>query len=153
MIHSRTIPIKILKCLKIRQIFTLKLFHAHHLSYRSLSLCISIHEIHVGKLRIGVTTHVARNLNGEWRFKPTKNLYPLNSTVRSTASTLHFRTHIPVRNLLAYIPSTCFFVFNLLFWIILYLWKIIYLLFAQWFCLCKIKNDTFISYLFISPQL
>lgn len=38
-----------------------------------------LHEIHVSKLSVDVTTHLAQNPWGEWRFKTLKCFYVLNS--------------------------------------------------------------------------
>lgn len=66
---------KTFKCSPIWQISTWESFHVYSLCRLSISFCSQIQKMHVGKLHICVTMHVARNP----RLKPTKYLYPPNS--------------------------------------------------------------------------
>lgn len=101
---KRSIPvqhlIKTLKSSAIWQIPTHRSFHVNSMSSRSISLYSLIHELHVVKLHIDVTTHAARNLFGGWPFKPAKCFNLQYSTASTTTSALHFITHIHIQNLL-----------------------------------------------------
>lgn len=88
------LPMKTFKWSAMQHILSGESFHVHRFKSRSISLNISVQERKVGKLHIGVTMHVTRNLYAEWRFKPPKYFYPHNST------TPYFRNHTPIRNLL-----------------------------------------------------
>lgn len=89
-----------LKCLDIRENSIRESFQIYLSSSHSIFLRNSIHEMHIGALRMGVMTHVAQNPCRERWLKPAKLFYLLNSILQSTASILHFRTHITVINLL-----------------------------------------------------
>lgn len=79
---------------------------------KSETLCSHIHEMHVGKLRIGVTMHVALNLCREWRFNSVKHFHLSNTTASPTASMLHFRIYISIRNLLTKILFICIYIYD-----------------------------------------
>lgn len=98
---------KTVLCSPVLQLPARELLHVHLFSGHAFSLRNFMHKMHVGKPCIGVIMCSARNPCGKGRLKPAficwrlKNRFHLlNSTAISSASTLHFFTHISIGNLL-----------------------------------------------------
>lgn len=72
----------------------------------TISVLSPLHKMHVGKLRIGLTMHVAQNPCEEWWFKPAKCFRLPKSTALIAASTQHFCTNIPIQNQPTWVSST-----------------------------------------------